>query len=63
MTIIETQRHPLKFYATLAFGFLFLFALGSFMIFIGLDYEGNDQSKNKYIIMSIVGSVVCLLAI
>ena len=63
MTIIETQRHPLKFYATLAFGFLFLFALGSFMIFIGIDYEGNDQSKNKHIIMSIFGSVVCFLAI
>ena len=63
MNIIQTQRHPLKFYATLAFGFLFLFALGSFMIFIGLDNESNEQAENKHIIMPIFGSLVCLLAI
>ncbi|NQY30801.1 MAG: hypothetical protein HRT69_15185 [Flavobacteriaceae bacterium] len=63
MNIIETQRHPLKFYATLAIGFLFLFALGSFMIFIGLDNEANKQAGNKYLIMPFFGSLVCLLAI
>ncbi|KEZ93372.1 hypothetical protein [Nonlabens ulvanivorans] len=63
MKIIETKRHPLKFYTTLTFGFLFLFALGSFMIFIGLNNEVNDQSKYKHIIMPIFGSLVCLLAI
>jgi hypothetical protein len=63
MKKIETQRHPLKFYATIVFGFLFLFALGSFMIFIGLDNEANDQSKKEHIIMPIFGSLVCLLAI
>ncbi|MFH4965673.1 hypothetical protein V8G69_11790 [Gaetbulibacter sp. M235] len=63
MNIIETQRHPLKFYATLAFGFLFLFALGSFMIFIGLENEPNQQAETKRIIMPIFGCLICLLAI
>jgi len=63
MNIIETQRHPLKFYATLAFGFIFLFALGSFMIFIGLDNEANEQAGNKHLIMPFFGGLVCLLAI
>lgn len=63
MNIIETQRHPLKFYATLAFGFLFLFALGSFMIFIGLENEPNEQAESKRIIMPIFGCLICLLAI
>jgi hypothetical protein len=63
MNIIETRRHPLKFYATLAFGFLFLFALGSFMIFIGMEKEPNVQSESKKYIMAIFGGLVCLLAI
>lgn len=63
MKKIETQRHPLKFYATIVFGFLFLFALGSFTIFIGLENEASDQSKHKHIVLPIMGSIVCLLAI
>ncbi|PQJ17043.1 hypothetical protein [Nonlabens tegetincola] len=63
MNIIETQRHPLKFYATIAFGFLFLFALGSFMIFIGLEGVPNEQAEIKRIIMSIFGCIIFLLAI
>ena len=62
MKIIETQRHPLKFYATILFGFLFFIALGSLLIFIGLDNEANNQSKNKHI-MPIFGSLVYLFAI
>ncbi|MFC7445309.1 hypothetical protein [Mesoflavibacter profundi] len=62
MNLIETRRHPLKFYATLAFGFLFLFALGSFMIFIGIEKESNVQSESKKYIMAIFGVLVCLLA-
>ena len=63
MKKIETQRHPLKFYATIVFGFLFLFALGSFTIFIGLENEASDQSKHKHIVLPIMGSIVCFLAI
>ena len=63
MNIIKTQRHPLKFYAILAFGFLFLLALGSFMIFIGLENEPNEQVESKRIIMPIFGCIICLLAI
>lgn len=63
MKKIETQRHPLKFYATIVFGFLFLFALGSFTIFIGLENEASDQSKHKHVVLPIMGSIVCLLAI
>jgi len=63
MNIIKTQRHPLKFYAILAFGFLFLLALGSFMIFIGLENEPNEQAESKRIIMPIFGCIICLLAI
>jgi hypothetical protein len=63
MKVIETQRHPLKFYATILFGFLFFIALGSLLIFIGLDNEANNQSKNKHIIMPIFGSLVYLFAI
>ena len=63
MNIVETRRHPFKFYVTIVFGFLFLFALGSIMISIGLDNEANNQSKNKHIIMPIFGSIICLLAV
>lgn len=63
MKIIETKRHPLKFYTALAFGFLFLCALGSFMIYIGLNNESNSQSNNKHISMLIFGGIIYLLAI
>jgi hypothetical protein len=63
MIIIETKRHPIKFYTTLALGLLFLLALGSFMIFTDLDKVQEGQSKTKEYIMPIFGLLIYFLAI
>ncbi|MCH2032325.1 MAG: hypothetical protein MK202_02300 [Tenacibaculum sp.] len=63
MKKIETQRHLIKFYGTIFFGFLPIVGLGSLMIFIGFNNEMKNESDNEHIITSIFGSLFCLLAI
>lgn len=62
MTIITTRRHSLKFYTALTFGFLFLFALGSIMIFASFDILTNGQPGTKDYIMPVFSLAIYFLA-
>lgn len=62
MTIITTRRHPLKFYTALTFGFLFLFALGSIMIFASFDILTNGQAATKDYFMPVFSFAIYFLA-
>jgi hypothetical protein len=62
MTIITTKRHPLKFYTALTFGFLFLFALGSIMIFTSFDILTNGHPKPKDFFMPVFSLGIYFLA-
>lgn len=62
MTIIKTRKHPLKFYTALTFGFLFLFALGSFMVFISFDILQKGQPATKEYFMPVFSLVIYFLA-
>lgn len=62
MTIISTRRHPLKFYAALIFGFLFLSALGTIMIFASIDTLSNGQGAAKGYFMPVFSFVIYFLA-
>lgn len=62
MTIITTRRHPLKFYAALTFGFLFLFALGSLILFASIDNLQKGQPAMKEYFMPVFSFAVYFLA-
>lgn len=63
MKIIESKRHPLKFYTSLIFGFLFLFALGSIMVSIGFKEMQFEQPKTKLYVMFVFGISSCFMAV
>ena len=60
---IETKRHPTKFYLTLGLGSLFFIAIGSVLIFVGIDNKIKDDTKSNHFILAVFGSIFCLLAI
>lgn len=47
MTTIISKKHPLKFYGSLAFGFLFLAGLGTLLLFVSIDLLQKDQPRTK----------------
>lgn len=62
MTILTTKRHPLKFYTALTFGFLFLFAIGSLIMFMSIDILQNGQPSIKEYFMLLLSLLVYFLA-
>jgi len=52
--VIVTKRHPLKFYASLVFGFLFLFALGTMLMLISIKTLQKENIENKEYFLPVI---------
>jgi hypothetical protein len=62
MTTIKTKRHPLKFYATVAFGTLFFCGLGTLLLFVSIEVLQKENPATKDYSMPIVSLALYLLA-
>ncbi|HYG36997.1 MAG TPA: hypothetical protein VD908_00195 [Cytophagales bacterium] len=62
MITITTRRHPIKFYAVLTFGFLFLCALGTILLFVSIDILQKGQPAIKEYFMPVFCFAVYFLA-
>lgn len=62
MPIITTRRHPFKFYAALLFISLFLFAIGSIILFSSINILQKSQPATKDYFMPLFGIGFYLLA-
>ena len=62
MNIITTKRHPLKFYASIAFLTLFLFGLGTLLLFVSIDILQKENPATKLYFMPVFSLAFFLLA-
>lgn len=62
MTMITTRRHPLKFYTSLIFGFLFIITLGSIILFSSIDILQKEQPTAKEYFIPVFGLMAYFLA-
>jgi len=62
MTTITTKRHPLKFYASVAFGTLFLCGLGTLLLFASIDILQKENPATKEYFMPVFSLALYLLA-
>lgn len=61
MILIETKRHPLKFYAIIILCLLFLFVLGLLITFFCIENIQNGQLETKEYIIPIFGAFIYFL--
>jgi len=62
MNIVTTKRHPLKFYASVAFGTLFLCGLGTLLLFVSIDILQKENPATKEYFMPVFSLALYLLA-
>ena len=63
MTIIETKRHPLKFYMLLTFLSIFLLGMGTLLCYTGLTKDFSKTTGKSNIPLIVAGVLFCSFAI
>lgn len=63
MTNITTKRHPVKFYVSLTFGFVFMTAIGASLIYSGNNILQKEHPEIKEYFMLFFGIAFILIAI